>query len=127
MDTPIKTAKKVIGKIELNRIKIRAYHGVFAQERIRGNDFEVTVHLSYDMTDAAQSDELSQSVDYSRVLEIIRTTMSRPSRLLENVASRLKENILADFPQVTGGFVKVTKLNPPVSLPMRAFAVKMEW
>lgn len=117
----------MIGKIELNRIKIRAYHGVYAQERVRGNDFEVTVHLSYDLAKAAETDDILNAVDYPRVMEIVRNTMSRPARLLENVAGRLKDNILAEFPQVVSGFVKVTKLNPPVTIPMRAFAVKIEW
>lgn len=117
----------MLGKIELNRMKIRAYHGVYAQERIRGNDFEVTVHLLYDIEKAAATDELSEAIDYPRVIDIVRSEMSRPSRLLENVVARIRESLISEFPNVTGGFVKVTKLMPPVSVPMRAFAVKIEW
>ena len=117
----------MIGKIELNRMRIKAYHGVYAQERIHGNDFEVTVHLFYDMTDAAENDDLSCAIDYPHVIETVKSVMAKPSRLLENVVARIRDAIIAQFPNVTSGFVKVTKINPPVSVPMRAFAVKIEW
>ena len=41
----LKTAKKMKGIIEINGLRLFARHGVFEEERINGNTFELTVHL----------------------------------------------------------------------------------
>ena len=38
--------------IEINRLRLYAFHGVLPREREVGNEFEVTLHLECDMTEA---------------------------------------------------------------------------
>lgn len=101
--------------IELDRLRIRAFHGVGAQERSVGNMFEVSVHMRVNgALDGACRDELARTVNYADVIQAVKEEMSQPSRLIENVCVRVVRRIQADFPQVEGGSVTVAKLMPPV-------------
>ncbi len=115
------------GTIEINRLRLKAYHGVTEQERLVGNLFEVTVRLAYPIEGAMDTDEISGTLDYAEAIEIIKQTMSTPSRLLENVAGRLKEALLKRFPLIEGGKITIAKLSPPVSAQAESVAVSLRW
>lgn len=54
--------------IEIDRMKVRANHGVFPQERIVGNDFEVSLSVEIEpdeMDRAALEDNASLTVSYA--------------------------------------------------------------
>lgn len=115
------------GIVEIDRLRLRACHGVMPQERCVGNLFEVSVSLEYDVEKAAVTDDVAHALDYSKVVAVIADEMSRPSALLENVALRIKDRIVADFPVVLAGWVKVIKLTPPIPGRMRSVSVSIRW
>ncbi|MDE6266040.1 MAG: dihydroneopterin aldolase [Muribaculaceae bacterium] len=100
-------------RVELNRVRIYAHHGVMEQERKVGNLFEVTVHLEGDMQTVMQTDDISAGISYADIFEEVRRVMDEPSKTLEHVAYRLKSALLLRFPQTTGGRITVSKLTPP--------------
>ncbi|MDE7032774.1 MAG: dihydroneopterin aldolase, partial [Muribaculaceae bacterium] len=51
--------------IEINRLKVYAYHGVGDQETKVGNDFEVSVHLEYPCDYAMKTDRLGFTLSYA--------------------------------------------------------------
>ena len=76
--------------IEVVRLSVHAFHGVGEQERVVGNDFEVSVSLDYPPAEkAVVTDDLDSTLDYGELIEIIRNVMAIPSRLLEHVCGRL--------------------------------------
>ena len=77
------------GIIEINGLRLFARHGVFEEERINGNTFELTVHLCYPIENAMQSDNVADTLNYAEAIEIIRKEMEIPSRLLEHVVGRI--------------------------------------
>lgn len=97
--------------ITLDSLRFYAYHGVGAQERIVGNDFEVTLSVQIPAT---ASDDLASTVSYADLAEVVRREMSVPSDLIEHVAVRISRAVEAEFPAVAGGSVKVAKLKPPI-------------
>ncbi len=115
------------GYVEIDRLRVYAHHGVVPQERAVGNLFEISVTLEYDMERAAQTDDVAYALDYSRVVATISEVMAVPSDLLENVALRLKERLIADYPQVTAGCVKVAKVTPPIPARMESVSVSVRW
>lgn len=115
------------GTIEINKLKLFARHGVFREERELGNKFEVTVHLNYPIEHAMKSDDLAQTLNYAEVVDVIREVMSVPSLLLEHVAYRLHAAIMTRYPAVTGGTIRIAKLNPPIQAEMQDVAVKIEF
>lgn len=100
--------------IELVGMEFHAFHGCLEEERREGNTFVVDFRGKADLKKAAKSDNLEDTIDYSKVYEIVAAEMAKPSNLLENVAARIVDAVKrADL-----GFwfvlVRVSKKNPPV-------------
>ena len=64
--------------IEINRLKVYAYHGVGDQETKVGNDFEVSVHLEYPCDYAMKTDRLGFTLSYADVLDVVIKEMRKP-------------------------------------------------
>ena len=54
-------------KISLNAMRFYAYHGVLPQEKKVGNWFSVDLELSVDLSRAALSDQLQDTLNYAEV------------------------------------------------------------
>lgn len=113
--------------IEINRLEVRARHGVGEQERVVGNIFLVDVHLDADLSRAMVSDNVDDTINYATVIDIIKHEMSIPSALLENVVWRIRQAIISTFPTVTGGMIRLAKVTPPVPCKVGATAVVTRW
>lgn len=103
-----------IGKIELEGMEFKAYHGCLEQEKVRGNQFVVDFEGELDLSAAAESDNLNDTLNYADIYEIVAYEMSIPSELLENVAGRIVKAIEKSFPQLVRFSVRVSKKRPPV-------------
>ncbi len=103
-----------IGIIELEGMEFKAYHGCLEQEKVRGNSFTVDFRGELDLSAAAESDNLDDTVNYGEIYEIVSDEMSIPSELLENVAGRIVKAIEKRFPQIVRFSVRVSKKRPPV-------------
>ncbi|MDD2797601.1 MAG: dihydroneopterin aldolase [Bacteroidales bacterium] len=99
--------------IRIDNIKFYAYHGVMEQEQIVGNQFSVSVTLEADVLEATLTDELSQTISYADVCNVIKIEMAIPSKLLEHVTGRIYRQLKISFPQITRLDVSVYKYNPP--------------
>ena len=113
--------------IKIERMKFHARHGVAEQERMVGNDFEVSVELCYPFEAALESDDLADTLSYAEAYDIIAAEMAIPSRLLENVAGRIIKSLTAKFPLIEGGMVTVAKITPPITGEMASVAVTVEF
>ena len=113
--------------IEISRLEVFAHHGVMPQEARVGNLFEVSARLCYDFSAAAASDDVASAINYAEVVELVNDVMAVPCKLLETVVLRLKEAIMARWPQITAGTVTVAKLHPPFSSTVAYAAAAIEW
>ena len=102
------------GLLELEGLHFHARHGCLPEEREAGNHFRVDFSAVYDMTAAAESDDLADAVDYGGVYEVIAAQMAQPSNLLEHVAARILAAVQAAYPELEQLRVRVAKKNPPV-------------
>ena len=102
------------GIIELEGMEFKAYHGCLEQEKVRGNSFTVDFRGELDLSAAAESDNLNDTLNYADIYEIVSEEMSIPSELLENVAGRIVKAIEARFPELVSFSVRVSKKRPPV-------------
>ena len=98
----------------LRNLRFHAYHGVLEQERIVGNDYEVSVRMSYDMRRAIATDDVANALNYAEAYEVIKRVMMQPSRLIERVAWRIAKTLLDEFPMARNAEVTLVKLNPPM-------------
>jgi dihydroneopterin aldolase len=103
-------------RIRLAGLTVRGRHGVFDFERRDGQDFVVDVVLELDLTVAAASDELSDTVHYGELAEGLAAVLAgEPVNLLETLAERLAAVCLAD-PRVRATTVTVHKPQAPIPL-----------
>ena len=115
------------GKIELNGLRFRAYHGVLEEERRCGGDFVVDFSCAYPFEKAFVTDDLADTLDYSAVYAIIAREMAIPSQLLEHVAGRIATALRAAFPLIRDCRIRVAKKNPPLGGEADASAVTLEF
>lgn len=111
--------------IEITRLRLHAFHGVLEQERRVGNDFEVSVTVGYPVV--IGSDELSATLNYAELIDVVKKVMAEPSALLEHVAYRIGEAVTSRWPLIDGGMVRVAKLTPPVRSEVAEVAVTLNW
>ena len=112
--------------ITLHSMRFHAYHGVLPQERLVGNDYEVTVVMDVDISKAALSDNVADTVNYAEVYEVIQKVMSEPCHLLERVAWSISEALLSRFRSLDAVEVSITKLNPPMGADCDGAEVKIK-
>ena len=100
--------------IALQRIEFDGRHGATAVERRSTRKFEVDIEMEVDAAVAEQSDLLADTVDYSRVAEVIVTVgAGEPHHLLESLARRMLDGVCERFPRVRRITLELRKLNPP--------------
>ncbi|HVZ73701.1 MAG TPA: dihydroneopterin aldolase, partial [Polyangia bacterium] len=76
--------------------------------------FEVDVELDVEATAAERSDKLADTVDYSKVAElIVGIGVGEPHHLLESLARRMVDNVRGRFAAVKRVRLELRKLNPP--------------
>lgn len=100
--------------IELKGIRFYAYHGVYEQETKLGNQFEVNLKYEANLLTACETDQLSDTISYAEIYDLIKAEMMIPSKLIEHVAWRILRKIKEVFPQITQIEVRLSKKNPPV-------------
>ena len=103
-----------MGVITVSGIKLYAFHGCMQEEAKIGSDYEVNVILESDLSEAAKSDDLTQTVDYVGVNKIVTEEMTIRSNLLEHVAQRIITKLVYNHPEIVSVEVSVAKLNPPI-------------
>ena len=111
--------------ISLKALRFYAYHGVLPQERTVGGEYEVTVKADVDLSQAAESDQIADTINYADMYEAIRQEMAVPSQLLEYVAGRIARRLLGDFPTIGIIHVEVVKLNPPMGADCKGAGVEI--
>ena len=109
--------------ISLEGLEFFAYHGVHDFEKEQGNSFIVDVEVELDVSKAEQTDELSGTVDYEKVFDVVSKEMAVRSKLLEHVSSRICNAILKNWQQIEHVKVRIGKMNPPIGAVCKMSAV----
>ncbi|MDE6951495.1 MAG: 2-amino-4-hydroxy-6-hydroxymethyldihydropteridine diphosphokinase [Lachnospiraceae bacterium] len=114
-------------QIRIKNLRVYAYHGVYEQEKEKGQNFCVSAVLSVDMEQAGTSDEIGDAVDYGAVCLFIAEFMQENRfDLLEAVAGRLAEAVLFAFPAVKRIELEVDKPDAPIPLRFDSVSVRIE-
>lgn len=102
-------------RIELRGMRFLGRHGVLLEERVEPQLFEVDLTVWADLSDAAASDELDDTIDYSTVFARVAEIVERRSfRLIEALAGAILETVLATQPRASAVEVRVRKPKAPL-------------
>lgn len=101
-------------RIELRGLRVLARCGVDGGERRAPQPLEVDLDVVVDLAPAGGSDQLSDTVDYGGLSDLVVATLARPAALLEHLAERIAAAVLAADHRIAATVVAVRKLRPPV-------------
>ena len=113
-------------KIVLTGLHFYGYHGCLPEEKRHGQPFHIDLVLETDLERAGQTDDLTQTVDYSAVYGVVKAVVEGPSYdLIERVGQVIADRILAQFPLVQALTVTVHKPQAPITVPFADVAVRI--
>jgi dihydroneopterin aldolase len=90
---------KASDRIILRNVCAVAYVGVSEEERSDEQELVFDAELHLDLNPAAQSDNLSSTVDYLKVVHLLQvTSLAQPYKLLETLVEEAAEALLDQCP-----------------------------
>ena len=82
-------------RLSLIGMRFEGRHGVLPEEKVTSQPFEVDVVLHADLSRAAESDALADTIDYSALFDRVRAIVEGPSvDLIEALAGRIAREVL---------------------------------
>lgn len=107
-------------KIILPELIFHVCHGALPQEQVEPQEFRLAVELITDTAQAAETDELADTIDYGEVYWTVKRIMEGPPhKLLESLVSEIAEAVLANE-LVMSVTVRLEKVAAPVDGGIRA-------
>ncbi|WP_017318876.1 dihydroneopterin aldolase [Mastigocladopsis repens] len=101
--------------IHLTGIRCYGYTGYLQEEQVLGQWFEVDVRLWLDLSKAAKTDAIEDTIDYRSVISLVQNLV-KTSRfsLVERLATTIADSILASSDRVVQVQVILSKPAAPI-------------
>ena len=113
-------------KINILNLRLAGKHGVYDFEKKKKDVFELDIFLYLNLRRAVLSDRLKESVDYSKVVELVKKIFSENDcNLIEYVAGRICDGILKKYP-IQKVVVKIRKPHAPIDADLDTVEVEIE-
>ncbi len=113
-------------KIHIKGLEIYAYHGVFPEEKEKGQPFVLDITMELCALDACLTDELSSTVSYADVCDTAEEIMlSKKCDLIEHAAQRVCDGILEKYPRIQAVGIVLKKPEAPVKQKIAYAAVEL--
>ena len=108
--------------ITVEGIRIFAYHGHLPEEATLGGHFIVNVWVTFETSEVEKTDELNHTVDYVKIIDIVKHQMSFRSNMIEVPTKRIVDAILP-LHNVQKVKVEVEKIQPPIDATFEKISV----
>ena len=113
------------GTIVLTGIAAHGHHGVFDFERVEGQRFIVDLTCTIDLSAAADTDDLTRTVDYGALAQsVVDEITAPPLNLIETLADRIAQTCLR-HPTIDKVAVTVHKPDAPMPVEVADVAVTL--
>lgn len=113
-------------EIKIYGLECYAYHGLYEEEKKKGQKFILNATLFQDVSKSGKTDEMSDSTHYGEVCQFLHHWMiENPRNLLEAVACKMAEEVLKKFPLLWGIELEIQKPEAPIELPFETVSVKI--
>lgn len=111
--------------IHLNNLKFNAKHGLYKEEAILGNEFEINISIT--QLDVKENiTAINETINYVQVYQLIANRMKQPTHLLETLAQDICKLILQNFSLADMVEIRINKTSPPISTFIGSVAVSFE-
>lgn len=113
--------------IKIENLEIYAYHGVFPEEKEKGQLFYINAVMETDLYKAGKTDDLTASTHYGEVAQLLHEKMTETSYdLIEKAAEVCAEAVLLTFPLIKNITLEVRKPQAPIPLPFESVSVQIK-
>jgi len=103
-------------RIFIHGLSLHAYHGVMAHEAKVGQTFTLDLELQIDLSAAARTDKVVDTVSYDKVVACAeKAFVAQRFRLIEAAAGRVADAILAGFAAASAVRVTIHKPHAPIA------------
>ena len=103
-------------RIFISGLVLHAYHGVMAYEGKVGQTFAIDLVLEIDLSTAARSDKVVDTVSYDKVVETVSAAFGgQKFKLIEAAAGKVADAVLAKFTAVRVVEVTIHKPHAPIA------------
>ena len=111
--------------IEISGLSLYTHHGVTEAEREIGQRLVLDLRLEVGECDATVTDMVEDTVDYADVSQVVAlVAQQRSYKTLERLCSAIADRLIADF-AADEVWVKATKPEPPIPLPVEEVSVEV--
>ena len=114
-----------MGLITVEGIRVFAHHGHLPEEAVLGGHFIVNVWVEADTTKVEKTDDLNDTVDYVKIIAIVKEQMAIRANMIEVPAKRIVDAILP-LHKVQKVTVEVEKIQPPIDATFDKISVTTE-
>ena len=112
--------------IFIKGLSLHAYHGVMAHEAKVGQSFSIDLELEIDLSAAARSDKVVDTVSYDKVVDCAREAFrAQRFRLIEAAAGSVADAVLKTFPRVNVVEVTIHKPHAPIAATFNDVGVRL--
>ena len=103
-------------RIFISGLMLHAYHGVMPHEAKVGQTFSLDILLEIDLSAAARSDKVTDTVSYDKVVTCASKAFVRQRfRLIEAAGGSVADAVLAEFSRVRSVTVTIHKPHAPIA------------
>lgn len=115
-----------MGLISLTDMHFYAYHGVYEEEQIIGNDYWIDLDITTNIAKAGATDELGDTINYETVYLICKSEMKQRRRLLETIGNAIIQRLKYQFSTIAEVQIVIKKQNPPLGGKVGYASVSMD-
>lgn len=113
--------------IRIDNLEVYAYHGVYDEEKEKGQYFYVNAELYTNTRKAGMNDDLDASTNYGTVCDFIHDFMTKHTYdLIETVAEQLAQALLLEFKLVKSVLLEIRKPHAPIEKEFESVSVEIE-
>lgn len=113
--------------IRIDNLEVYAYHGVYDEEKEKGQYFYVNAELYTNTRKAGMNDDLDASTNYGTVCDFIHDFMTKHTYdLIETVAEQLAQALLLEFKLVKSILLEIRKPHAPIEKEFESVSVEIE-
>jgi 7,8-dihydroneopterin aldolase/epimerase/oxygenase len=111
--------------VEITGLSLYTHHGVSDAEREVGQRLMLDLRLELGESDATTTDRIEDTVDYAEVCQLVAlVAQQRSHRTLERLCWTIADRLLGDY-ELESVWVKATKPEPPIALPVEVVSVEI--
>ena len=114
-----------MGVIYVNNIEVHANHGCLEEEAVIGGKYLIDAVFHVDVKEAALYDDLSMTIDYVEVTNIVRHEMAIRSKLVDALGCRILNALKARFTEAESIRIKLTKVAPPIPGQVESVSIEL--